>query len=355
MEFGLMHEFQPAASSLEADTFARSLEQIDAAEKLGLDVIWLADLHSAPQLSVLSSPLTVAAAIAARTRRMKIGTAVQVLPLHHPLRLAEDVATVDHLSGGRFIFGVGRSNYPGAYKAFGIPYAESRERLFEMLEVLKLAWTEPDFSYRGAYHAFSKVTVVPKPLQKPHPPIRVAVESVDSAVAVARLGHPVFVSVRIGTFSDLAPLIRAYRDAYRASGHAGEGAVYLRVPLYLAESDERAREEAQASVTSFFQHVAELLDWSARRPDGQTDQRRRERAGELRAMSYDQALRDHAVIGSAGAVSTRLCALHRQLGLDGVLAELNCGGAIPHDRVMAALELLCRDVTPRVKERTQTR
>jgi alkanesulfonate monooxygenase SsuD/methylene tetrahydromethanopterin reductase-like flavin-dependent oxidoreductase (luciferase family) len=349
MEFGLMLEFQPAASSVEADGFAQSLEQVDIAEKLGLDVVWLADLHFVPQLSVLSSPLIVAAAIAARTSRIRIGTAVQVLPLYHPLRLAEDVATVDHLSRGRFIFGVGRSNFPSAYKAYGIPYAESRDRLFESLDVLKMAWTEPAFSYRGTYHAFGKVTVVPKPLQKPYPPLRVAVESVDSAIAVAQLGHPVFVSVRIGRFSDLEPLVRAYRQSYKAAGHAGEGEIYLRVPLYLAESDDRARGEARASVMSFFRHVADMLEWSAKGPDGQIDQRRGQVAAKLRAMSYEEALRDHAIVGGAAAVTAQLSALEDQLGLNGILAELNCGGGIPHDQVITALKLLCRDVMPRFK------
>src|SRR5262249_53515201 len=98
MEFGLMQEFQPVPNSNEADSFAKSLEQIDAAERLGLYVIWVADLHFLPQLSVMSSSLLAAAAIAGRTSRIKIGTAVQILPLHPPLRVAEDIATLDHLS-----------------------------------------------------------------------------------------------------------------------------------------------------------------------------------------------------------------------------------------------------------------
>ena len=101
MEFGMFHEFQRLPGTSEAEAFAQSLEQVDAAERLGLDAMWLAELHFAPERSVLASPLILAAAIAQRTRRMKIGTAVQVLPLCHPLRLAEEVATVDQLSGGR--------------------------------------------------------------------------------------------------------------------------------------------------------------------------------------------------------------------------------------------------------------
>ena len=97
--------------------------------------------------------MTVAAAIAARTSRIKIGIAVQVLPLCHPLRLAEEVATVDQLSRGRLIFGVGRSGVVQTYDAYGVPYAESRDRFAETLDIVKRAWTEPRFSYRGKYSA----------------------------------------------------------------------------------------------------------------------------------------------------------------------------------------------------------
>jgi alkanesulfonate monooxygenase SsuD/methylene tetrahydromethanopterin reductase-like flavin-dependent oxidoreductase (luciferase family) len=97
-----------------------------------------------------------------------------VLPLCHPLRLAEEAATVDHVSHGRLIFGVGRSGFARTYLAYGVPYAESRERFAETLEVVRRAWTEEKFSFEGQHFQFHDVSVVPKPYQRPHPPIRVA-------------------------------------------------------------------------------------------------------------------------------------------------------------------------------------
>src|SRR5579884_2209082 len=128
MEFGMFHEFPALPGRSEAEAFAEAMEQIDAAERDGLDAMWLAEIHFAPERTHLSAPLPIAAAIAARTSRMKIGIAVQVLPLCHPLRLAEEAATVDQLSHGRLIFGVGRSGVVRSYVDYGIPYAESRER-----------------------------------------------------------------------------------------------------------------------------------------------------------------------------------------------------------------------------------
>src|SRR5208282_3556314 len=124
MEFGMFHQFPALPGRTDAETFAEAFAQIDAAEELGLDVMWLAELHFDPQRSVLAAPLTIASAVAARTRRIGIGIAVQVLPLCHPLRVAEEAATVDQISHGRLIFGVGRSGLPRTYEDYGVSYAE---------------------------------------------------------------------------------------------------------------------------------------------------------------------------------------------------------------------------------------
>src|SRR6266487_1549766 len=141
-EFGMFHEFQRTAGMTEEDAFSISFEQVDAAERWGLDAMWLAEIHVAPERSVCSAPLTLASAIAARTKRIKIGTGVQVLPLCHPLRLAEEAATVDQISHGRLIFGGGRSGFPRTYEAYGLSYAESRDRFAEVLDIVELAWSQ---------------------------------------------------------------------------------------------------------------------------------------------------------------------------------------------------------------------
>jgi alkanesulfonate monooxygenase SsuD/methylene tetrahydromethanopterin reductase-like flavin-dependent oxidoreductase (luciferase family) len=349
MEFGLMQEFQPVPNSSQADSFAKSLEQIDAAEEFGLDAIWVADLHFLPQLSVMSSSLLGAAAIAGRTSRIKIGTAVLVLPLHHPLRLAEDIATLDHLSAGRFILGVGRSNYPDAYRVLNVPYGESRARLLETLEILKRAWTEPVFSHRGAHYEFHDVALVPKPFQTPYPPIRMAVESPQGFVTAGKLGYPIFVSVRIGSLSDLVPLVQAYREAYRDAGHSGRGDVYLRAPIYIAEAAGRAQDEARQGVMGSFIDVADMLDASANVSRAADDDHRRKWARRLRELSYEDALREQVIIGDPESVVGRLTELRERLGLSGVLAEVNRGGKLPHEAVMNALKLLCLAVAPRFR------
>jgi alkanesulfonate monooxygenase SsuD/methylene tetrahydromethanopterin reductase-like flavin-dependent oxidoreductase (luciferase family) len=346
MEFGIFHEFQCAAGQTEAEAFRESFDQVDAAERWGLDAVWLAEIHFSPHRSVLSAPLTIASAIAARTQRLKIGIAVQVLPLCHPLRLAEEAATVDQISRGRLIFGVGRSGFPRTYEAYGVPYAESRDRFAEALEIIKRAWTQETFTFEGKYHSFHNVHLVPKPYQTPHPPIRVAANSPDTYAAMGDLGYPIFVAVRLGTLSELAPHIQVYREAYKAAGHPGEGQVFLRLPVYVGDTPERAVAEPERSIMHFYRYLGERLEDSATRSGARAIEERAERGQRLQTITYEEALRDKIVVGTPEMVVDCLRQLREELRFNGILAELNCGSLIPHERVMNSLHLLCDKVMP---------
>lgn len=339
MEFGLFTEFQCPAGMSEVTAFEESMAQMRAAEALGFDAVWLGELHFQKDRSVLASPLVVAAAIAACTRRVKIGIAVQVLPLSHPLRLAEDVATVDHLSRGRLDFGVGRSGLPGHYEGFNIPYVESRDRFLETLEILVKAWTQERFSHEGRYYQFRDVCVMPKPYQRPHPPLRVAATSEETYPMVGRLGYPLFVAVRTTSISDLRRFLGGYHEAWRAAGHPGRGDVALLVPVYVAETARQAREEPEASTRHWFRSIAEALMRSpTRRADGER----------LAAVSYDEILAEQAVYGTPEAVAERLRALRAELGFSSLSAWMNVGAQIPHERVLTSMRLFAERVAPRL-------
>jgi alkanesulfonate monooxygenase SsuD/methylene tetrahydromethanopterin reductase-like flavin-dependent oxidoreductase (luciferase family) len=274
---------------------------------------------------------------------------VQVLPLCHPLRLSEEVATLDHLSNGRLIFGVGRSGFPRTYEAYGIPYGESRERFAEVLEILRRSWTEERFSFEGAFYKYRNITVIPRPLQKPHPLLRVAATSADTYPAIGAMGLPIFVAVRLGTIEELGPNIAAYREAYRAAGHAGQGEVYLRVPIYVGETEASARAEPEQSIMQFYRTLGAQLEGTATQAGTRAIEQRAERGQALQTISYDDALRDKVIVGTPASVAMRLQDLVGKLGLNGVLAELNCGGLIPEAKVMRSLQLLCEEVAPRFR------
>jgi alkanesulfonate monooxygenase SsuD/methylene tetrahydromethanopterin reductase-like flavin-dependent oxidoreductase (luciferase family) len=328
MEFGIFHEFWSTGAASTQEAFRNSFAQIEAAEEWGLDAVWLAEIHMNPTRSLVSAPLTVASAVAARTSRIRIGTAVQILPLGHPLRLAEETATIDQISGGRLIFGVGRSAFPRAYNAYGISYEESQDRFAESLDIICKAWTEPVTSYRGRYHSFENFTLVPRPLQQPHPEIRIAASQHDTYGAIGRLGFPLFSAVRASPLDELAGHARAYREAWEEAGHKGRARLYLQVPVHVAEDRERALEEARDGMMRFSSYRADLL----RGP-----------------LSYDEVLREKGIVGTPDMVIDRLSELRETAGLDGVSAEINPGSMLSHEQVMASLRLWCREVMPRFK------
>src|SRR5437867_3316449 len=217
MDFGIFTE-QIRRGSSQGEAFGELFELVDAAETWGLDVVWLAEMLVNPTRSVLSAPLLVASWIVARTKRLRVGTAVQLLPLNHPLRVAGEVATLDHLSHGRFDFGVGRSGGPRAYDALGVPYEESQGRFFEALEIILSAWKGEPFSYEGKFYRFANATVTPRPYQHPHPPVRMAATTADTFPRVGRMGLPIFVGLRGMNIPELAAHVRRYRQARRGAG-----------------------------------------------------------------------------------------------------------------------------------------
>lgn len=349
MEFGVFHEFPSLVGQSDAEAFQQAFAIVDAAEQWGLDVMWLAELHFDPSRSVLSAPLCIASAIAARTRRMSIGIGVQVLPLGSPLRIAEEAATVDQISGGRLIFGVGRSGVAKTYEAYGVPYAESRERFAETLEIIQAAWAVSPVSYAGKHFNFRDVPVTPRPFRPSGPPIRIAATSADSFVTIGQQGKPIFLAVRHEDARDLMPSIHAYRDAWRAAGHPGHGAVYLRAPGYIADTDGAARAEAEMSLMHYYRAQGALLSDSAGRTGVDQADKRAKTAERLNTITYDEALKGTVLIGSPANVTERIKRLRDDLGLDGILLEINCGGKIPHLKEKEALRLLCQEVMPQFR------
>jgi alkanesulfonate monooxygenase SsuD/methylene tetrahydromethanopterin reductase-like flavin-dependent oxidoreductase (luciferase family) len=278
---------------------------------------------------------------------MKVGIAVQVLPLCHPLRVAEEATTVDHISHGRLIMGVGRSGFPRTYQAYGISYAESRGRFSEVMEILKRAWTQETFSFHGKFYDFENVSCVPKPFASPHPEIRVAVNSPDTFMEQGEHGNPIFVATRLGNLDELVPNLRVYRAAWAAAGHSGNGKVFLRVPVYIADTEARARNEPMESVMLFYRYLGERIEASAVMEGARAIENRAERGARLQHIDYDEVVRSKIIVGTPAMVVDRLGQLREELGLDGILAEFNCGMRIPPEQVINSLQLMCSEVRPK--------
>lgn len=349
MEFGLFHEFHHPKGYSPAAAFEESFAQVDAAEQYGFDAVWLAESHFSPERSVLAAPLVVASAIAARTRRLKVGLAILVLPLGNPLHTAEEAATVDHVSRGRFELGIGRSSFPTTYERFGIPYDESRGRMFEQIDIIRQAWTQEQFSYHGTYYAYDNVNVTPKPYQKPHPPMRLAVTSPDTYPEAGCLGLPIFVAVRLGSLPGLVEPLRQYRAAWKEAGHPGEGSVVLRLPVFVAETVEQALRIPQESTMGFYRYIGERLTESASHAGTRAIEGRIPRGQRLQTITYAEAQQDKLAYGTPEMVLDRLAQLGEELGLSAILTEMNCGQQIPHQHVLSSMRLFADKVIPALR------
>lgn len=348
MHFGIFVEERRRETS-EATAFQEALELTDAAEAWGLDGVWLGEIHFNPTRSVQSSPIALASFMAARTRRVRIGTAVTVLPLANPLRIAEEVATVDHLSQGRFDFGIGRSGSPRAYDVLNISYAESQARFEEALAIIKEAWKGEPFSYEGKFFRFENTTVAPRPVQVPHPPIRMAANSPETFRFVGRMGLPLFVGLRDLDIPELRRHLVSYRTAWREAGHPGHGDVCLRIPVYAAPTHAAAVEEPYENITYFFRRHAELTRSRLGRADTGPADRNVARLDQVNSMSYEEILEKRVAFGTATELVERLGHLRGDLGLDGMIAELNPGGLLAMEPMLRTLRTFTHEVIPALR------
>ena len=342
-----VEELRQGAS--QAAAFRDAFETAERAEAWGADCVWLGEIHFTPSRSVISASLQVASSIATRTRRLRIGTAVQVLPLNHPLRIAEEVATVDHISEGRFEFGIGRSGVVRTYDAYGIPYAESQARFREALDVIRLAWTGEPFSYTGDFYKVDNATVTPRPYQVPHPPIRMAATSDETFPIAGRLGLPIFVGLRATEIADLRAQLGPYRAAWREAGHPGAPSVYLRIPVYVSPTEAGAREEPRESLLSFFDRQTGLARSAVGRAGAGPTDRRQAQAERMASLSYDDMRARKVAFGTPSRVVERILQVREELGLDGIVAELNPGGRIPEELETRSLRLLTHEVIPALR------
>jgi alkanesulfonate monooxygenase SsuD/methylene tetrahydromethanopterin reductase-like flavin-dependent oxidoreductase (luciferase family) len=212
------------------------LDRAVAAEALGFDVVRVAERPAAPD-SLLPAALPVCAALAARTRRVRIGTAVLPLPLHQPLRVAEDAASLDVLSDGRFELGVGLGADPAAATRFGVAGAPRAERLEEALAVIRRAWADGPLDHAGSHFAIDGIEVWPKPQQRPGPPIWIGAGAAPAQQRAARLGD----GLLLAPGADPAHFLAAWRRAGRPLGEAR-----LALPLEASSGPAaRLREEAE--------------------------------------------------------------------------------------------------------------
>ena len=311
--FGSWHE-----SESHGEVLAQLVELAVQSDRLGLDSFWLGEHHFSRH-GILADTMVMAAHIAARTERIRIGTAVIVLPLHNPVRVAEQVAIVDHLSGGRVDVGVGIGYQQREFAGLGVDIDEARARFIESLDVMVRAWTEEPLVYEGEHvriAAEDAITVYPKPLQQPHPPIYQAVSTTPASIDLAASrGLPVIVGGPTDVLGRAPEVIAHWRERMRAHGRDPEGHdLPCLQNVFVAESDEAAHAELERIDASWslrvLRQVGSPIGRDGKVPEGyehwvQRWQQRELASGEAARTDVPQLFGSPDTVAQAGAGAAR--------------------------------------------------
>ncbi len=256
MKFGIFSTVTKADERSVHQLFKENLEQVEYAEELGFDSFWFAEHHFSTY-SMIASPNIMVAAAARQTHRIKLGPAVNVLPFHHPIRLAEEGAMLDMISDGRLLWGIGRGIQPGEFIPWRVDRDQSREIFAEVHDAMIRAWTQPTFSYEGRFVHIPETSLVVRPIQQPHPPIWVAGLSEPSVRWAARHNYPY-----MEVYTTL-PTMQQHWDIYRqenaAQGHTINHVGFVPTRhIYLAATDEQAKAEALPTLATRWKELLRL-------------------------------------------------------------------------------------------------
>jgi alkanesulfonate monooxygenase SsuD/methylene tetrahydromethanopterin reductase-like flavin-dependent oxidoreductase (luciferase family) len=329
VKLGVLQFFSwPGRRTALETVFDRALQRIEIMDKTGYDAVWLAEHHFS-SFSVCPSVHMMGTLAAARTRRLRIGTAVSLAPFYHPLRLAEEVALLDVLSGGRVNWGAGRGFARVEFEAFGVPPDESASRFRETVEIVLRAWTEERVSFAGQHYQIDPVEVLPKPLQQPHPPVWVAATSEPAIEWAAGRGFSILMDPH-ATHSDIGRKRRLYEEGLAAAGHSIAGrelpiARLVSVSGDSATAEAAARNGAQWIVDSYFGSQHRPVRLGAHAPEI--------------ADPVQRYLDEVIIHGTPEAVLDQIARLHGEIGLDYLLAA-----PLSHESFM----MLTEKVLPRL-------
>lgn len=325
--------------------YGEALEQVQYAEELGFDSLWIAEHHSS-RYGIFPSLMPILSHIAAQTKTIRLGAGVSVLPFHNPIRLAEEAAMLDVLSGGRLNFGVGRGSADYEYGNFKIDFDSRDDRFREVLDIILGLWTTEDFSYHGKYHQIDSLTIAPKPLQKPHPPVHLAVSRTAASIDVAVARDLPILTSFFTPLDDTLGLLSLYTERCAASGKVSrmEEMPFFRF-LYLSEDEKEAMEYPEKALTwvrdlSTYRRTikqgdeinVDLDHWKTIRPE--------------EPPSYESDLANNVYFCTPEQCVDNIARLQSQNGISYFGAAFSFG-SMEHAKVMASMKLFAQEVMPK--------
>jgi alkanesulfonate monooxygenase SsuD/methylene tetrahydromethanopterin reductase-like flavin-dependent oxidoreductase (luciferase family) len=348
MKCSLFTEIQCPEGSSPAARLEEFLDQAELADRLGFNTYWIAEIHCQPKFSLLSAPYVVLGAAAQRTKKLRLGVAVNTLPVHHPVSLAEHAAMLDLVSDGRMEFAAGGGHpHSRVYECFGADHKSTHEIMAESLEVIRKSWSEEKLSYKGKFFDIPEVIVNPKPVQKPPPPFWMATSSLDGVEVGARLGVNLFLPIHTRAPEQVVEYAAAYWDGLKKHGHDSKTReIGLLIPMHLAASTAEAKARCEAGVMSYFKTIADMrldyTDWLTRR-GVELPARLKTAAGAQ--VSFETVCDKHAVIGDSRFAVEKIRELAQMTGATNLLTWFNIG-TVPHALVKAGMEQFAAEVMP---------
>jgi alkanesulfonate monooxygenase SsuD/methylene tetrahydromethanopterin reductase-like flavin-dependent oxidoreductase (luciferase family) len=332
MKFGTFHLMEGPFTKSEAQVYHEHLEQMALGDELGFDWMWLTEHHfsSVPyvpdvpgEYGLCASPFSMACAAASITKNMRIGTAIKILPLEHPLRTAEDAAMADIISNGRIDFGVGLGYRKYEFDGFRVDAGEKLERFKEALKIILGVWTTEEYEYKGKFWDVPRLTLVPRPVQKPHPPVWVATrlgtkEAIDFIVE-----HNYQMLSAWATRPELRGSYELLNGSRKKAGLTDPFEFTCLRHVFVAESDAEAQ-KLGGEYIEYYMNSTQLF-----RPVGEHE-------------------RSEMVFGGVESCVEKIRSLAAETGVNNLICWMNFGG-MPQDLVKRSMTLFAQEVMPRLR------
>lgn len=347
MHFGLHFLGSCSDTQTPQQRYRETIEQAVFGESLGFESVWPVEHHFDREVSSISSPLLLLAAIAQHTHTLRLGTGVVQVPLSQPLRVAEEIATLDVLSNGRVELGVGRGSNNAHFAGYDVNLTENRARFEEGLALIERALGRKRFSFAGRFYNADNALLAPEPVQS-RVPVRVAANTPETARWAGLHGYPIIVACHVHPLSKLPALLDVYRSARMEGGfdRGSQDDVSLVMPLFVGETTQEVEQTLEQNIKHWCQLSAKVCE-SALGSNPSDEQRAfiRGLAERLRSLTFAQLSDGMACLGSAEECRSMLREVQK-LEVGRVIAWFNFGGLLPHRTVLRSMERFSTTVMP---------
>lgn len=344
MKFGMFLLMQSPDMLPSDQIYKNAIEQVEFADQIGLDYVVLAEHHFS-SYGFLPNPLILIPKLADRAPHVRFSTAVVVLPLHNPLQLAEEIAMVDHLTGGRLEVGFGTGYQEYEFQRFNKPLAENRAIFEETLDVVVKALTQAPFSHEGHYYRIPETTTLPRPLQHPHPPLWRATSSLETMTSTLRRGMNVITG---GTASSMDRVINSwhtFQDAVEASGKGWPQEFIVQRGIYVSDTEE----DAKAQLGHAIWHTRTARGLSSNSLPVDAGRALTEQTARVPQQDDPDFLYRDWFFGTPDVVAEKLQRLTRYTGVTYINGSFSIG-SLPQEKVLRSMELFATKVMPQLRD-----